>query len=240
MPKERFRYLAAFMGTGLATGLVVVLLTGAGGPAEWLLGGISGAAIGAIWVHLAAIPSSRTQSCWPLRNLRLHVRHLGSVAVAGVAAAAVVMAAAMFVEREAAAAITALTAIAAAIFLGGLDAATVRFMAMVGHSSITTIRDKCLPILSFFVPFSLLLLLYPDWLIAGTGAGLGLLSLAFMIVRVLAYRSFRQRVADWVVTFLFALTATTAISMPPAAPLIYLAGCMWLVQRATGISWLVP
>ena len=70
-----------------------------------------------------------------------------------------------------------------------------------------------------------------DWLHSGIGAGFGILTIVIVIMRVLSYRTFRKRVADWVITILLASLATIALIVPFAVP-DRMSSCYCLVGQA--------
>lgn len=238
-PGVAARYRLAVVGAGLAIGMAGLFLVGAGGPQEWLPGAVPGLLAGELWSRIEA---SRSDAAWPrwlsgYPPARTH--RLRKVAGLGVVAAGILLTLGALLEPPVVAAATLLTGVASAALLGRVEADRVQFMALVGHSSLATLRGYCLPLLGFFLPFALILALSLDWLVAGTGLGVGLLSLAIVAARVLAYRAYRRQFADWITALVLAGVTAAAITLPPAAPIVALAAILWLSKRASRVTWLL-
>lgn len=237
--KECIRYLALFTGVGLAAALAILLVVGAGGAKQLLFGAVLGVIAGLAWGRLFATTLTLNRLPMPISN-RVRGPHRAIFLVLGALSAGVTLVALnMVLDQTSSTAITMLVALSATVVLGSVDSAQVRFMTLVGHSSLETLRFHFIPIVCFFLPFVLILLISSNWLLPVIGAGTGILLVAVVIVRVLAYRAYRRQFADWATTLLLVFVAVVALSIPFAAPVAYLAAVFWLSKRASGQTWLI-
>ncbi|MBH1944640.1 hypothetical protein I5L01_10390 [Erythrobacter sp. YJ-T3-07] len=130
-------------------------------------------------------------------------------------------------------------ALMVALLAGQVDAAVVRYMAMVGRSAADLLR-RWLPLqLALLVPAAAVLALSQSGVAAGIAALAAFGLPAFTILRVLAYRAFDRMPADWLVTIIVAITAYLMLSLPPLGPLAILAAMVWLARRGRGARWLI-
>lgn len=233
------RYWLAVVAIGLAIGTMVLLLVGAGGPLHWLLGAAPGFLAGSLSDWLDTRRSKGTGPAWLSGFWPTSVHPLRTAMVLGLVAAGLLLALAAVLEPPVLAAATLLAGVLAAALFGSVDAERVRFMALVGHSSLATLGEHSRLLLGFFLPFALILALSFEWLVAGTGLGVGLLSLAIVAMRVLAYRAYRRQLAEWISAMLLGLVAAVAIALPFAAPFVVLAALFWLARRGRRTTWLL-
>lgn len=134
---------------------------------------------------------------------------------------------------------TAAISMIVSIVLGRIDASAVRYRTMVGHSSWAIVRSHITSLLTFFVPFAAALTLAPHRAPPAIAVVLGLAVTVFVAMRVLAYQSFPQRIADWFVTALVAVAAMAGLALPPVAVVAMVFGIVWLARRAATQTWLI-
>ncbi|NCP18406.1 MAG: hypothetical protein GW855_04505 [Erythrobacter sp.] len=131
-------------------------------------------------------------------------------------------------------------ALAVVILTGQVDATAVRYMAMVGNSSMELLR-KWLPLpIVLLVPAAAVLALSQSWVAASVTAVAAAGLPAITILRIFAYRAFSRVLADWLVTILIAVAAYLTFSFPPLGPLAIVAAILWLAWRGRDARWLVP
>ena len=239
-PSECARYFVVVIGFGLAVALTVFLVIGADSLIQWVPGAFFGLALGIGRSGLATWDIGRLYFPWRFRVRYTDARQLSYAGLSGIGTAIVLVGFNTFVQESMLAPLTTLTALIAAAWLGSVDMQRINFMAIVGYSSWATIRTDILPVLCFFIPFALIMLmLSSNSLFAAIGTGIGMLAALVVVLRILAYRAFPQLLADWTVAIILALVATTAVTVPFAAPIAYVAAIAWLGRRASNKSWLL-
>lgn len=123
--------------------------------------------------------------------------------------------------------------------LAAVDADSVRFMALSGYPVWRTCRHHGRSLLAFAALACPL-----AYLAAGT-AGLalaGAVAAAFllvMVLRILAYRIYRQRLADLLVSIALAELALILFAMPVLLPVVVIATLWWFWRRADQATWLI-
>lgn len=236
---EQLAFALPLFGLAVALGFAYLVVANAHRPTLWLAGTMLGAIAGFAWAQIARIILER-QSIF-LRWLRpRQLRRtgayttlvvLGCILGAAIAVAPFRMPVIMIA--------TAVISLIVSIVLGRIDASTVYYRTMMGHSSWAIVRSHISPLLTFFVPFATALTLAPHWAPPAVALVLGLAVIVFVALRVLAYQSFHQRIADWFVTVLIAMVAMVGFALPPAAPVAMLFGIVWLARRAASRKWLI-
>ncbi|MCW3847858.1 hypothetical protein OF829_11460 [Sphingomonas sp. LB-2] len=233
------QYLLLLIGPALAMLAMIFLLAGLRYPACWLATMPAGIAAGFAW-HRFSRPSRRFAPAEALARRRaLLFDRPVPTAIAGIAAAAMLLALGSLLREAGMTALALATSLAASAVLGGADAAKVRFMAQAGYRATRTVALHASSLSAFTLAFCLPLLLARQFVPAATAAGLAALVLAVLAVRVLAYRIHARRTADWIATLLLAAVALAAILVPFAAPLVLLLILGWLFRRAGRVTWLI-
>lgn len=120
-----------------------------------------------------------------------------------------------------------------------VDAATVRYMTLMGHSPISLLRHWLPTQLTLLLPFGAVLALAQNWLAVGVVAAVALGLLVLTTTRIFAYRAFSRLIANWVVTGMIAATGYVILTLPPLGPLIMLAAIVWLARLGSGKRWLL-
>lgn len=238
-PTERICYVVPIFAIGLAAGLAVVEILNLDFSALWMVSTLSGAAAGWAWpIVTRALRERRfVFVSWP--GLGRSRRPWPMPVVAAIGAGNGIICALLPVDLPVAAAVTIASGIVASALLGRVDAAKVSYMTMVGHSSPSIIAAHLAGLLGFFIPFAAALAIAAEFPLTLIGALFAFAVPVFATMRILAYRSFGRRFADWVVTILFAITALIALSLPPVAPLFVLVSLIWLFRRAVSRTWLI-
>ena len=122
---------------------------------------------------------------------------------------------------------------------GRVDAATVRYMTLMGHSPASLLRHWLPAQLMLIVPFGAVLALAQHglaaWVAAAVALGLPVLTAA----RIFAYRAFSRVIADWVVAAIVAASGYAAMTVPPLGPVVMMAAIVWLVHLGAGKRWLL-
>lgn len=191
------------------------------------------------------IPYVRERVCrwWrdltPRRGFAL-LRHQHALMIAAAVSVAVgTLCACLPQERYLAAIFTGGYGLAVILLTGRVDAGTVRYMTLVGHSSASLVR-VWLPIqLALLLPATAVLLLAQSWVAAGVAAVIALGLPAITALRVFAYRAFSRVIADWMVTSLIAAAGYAALTFPPLGPVIIVGAVVWLAKRGSGSRWLL-
>jgi len=126
-----------------------------------------------------------------------------------------------------------------ALMLTGVDNATVRFMTIAGHPSRSIISHHAKGVATF------LAVSVPGcWIILGPVA-VGIVAsvcaaiLLLLTLRVLTYRLYAKRLADFLVSFLAGLLMLVAFSMPVVLPLIAIVLFGQLQRRGRAKTWLL-
>jgi hypothetical protein len=125
------------------------------------------------------------------------------------------------------------------VLTGRVDAATVRYMTLMGHSPTSLLRHWLPAQLTLLLPFGVVLALAQNWLAAGLTAAVALVLLSLTTARIFAYRAFSRLIADWAVAGVIALAGYAAITVPPLGPAIIIAAIVWLARLGSGKRWLL-
>lgn len=238
-PKHTLRYASSALALGSATAVALLHMASGGHAVEWINSSLVGAIAGLLWIGVSKALRKHAVHLRFWRGLRVLRRSipLHRLSVLGLCAGllcAVLPGSPMMVASFAAA-----ITCAASVFLASVDAQEVRFMTMVGKPASSIAAFLLLPLAGWAAPFLLVLGLARDLLPAGVGGAVFLAASSFAVLRILAYRSFDKRLADWTVTGIVTGTAAIALSLTFAAPLVLLTGLVWLVRRAAPRDWLI-
>ena len=129
--------------------------------------------------------------------------------------------------------------LAVVLLTGRVDASVVGYMALMGHSSVSSIRSW-LPIqLALLVPMATVLLISQRWAAGGVTIAIAIGVSTYTALRVFAYRAFSRLIADWMVAALLLATVTVASAMPPLGPVIIIGALTWLARRGSRSRWLL-
>lgn len=122
---------------------------------------------------------------------------------------------------------------------GRVDAATVRYMTLVGLSPASLLRQWLPAQIFLIVPFGAVLALAQHWLAAGVAAAVALGLLVLTTVRIFAYRAFSRVIADWAVAAVVAASSYAAMTVPSLGPVVMTAAIVWLARLGLGKQWLL-
>lgn len=125
------------------------------------------------------------------------------------------------------------------VLTGRVDAATVRYMTLMGHSPASLLRHWLPAQIMLLLPFGAVLALAQNWLAAGLTAAVALGLLVLTTARIFAYRAFSRLIADWAVAGVIAATGYMALTIPPLGAAILIAAIVWLARLGSGKRWLL-
>lgn len=125
------------------------------------------------------------------------------------------------------------------VLTGRVDPSCVRYMTLMGYSSASLARAWFPMQLALTLPMLAVLLLAQNWIAAGVVAANATGLLVITALRIFAYRAFSCTMANWIVAGLVSIAGFTALTLPPAAPIIVIASIVWLVRRGSGSRWLL-
>lgn len=125
------------------------------------------------------------------------------------------------------------------VLTGRVDAATVRYMALMGHSPSSLLRHWLPAQIMLLLPFLAVQALAQNWLASGIFAAFALGLLVYTAARIFAYRAFRRLLADWVVAAVVLATGYVALTLPPLAPIIMIIAIVWLARLGSRTTWLI-
>lgn len=125
------------------------------------------------------------------------------------------------------------------VLTGGIDAATVRYMTLMGHSPTSLLRRWLPGQLALLLPFVVVSALVQNWLAAGVAAAVALGLLVLTTARIFAYRAFSRLIADWAVAGVIAAAGSAALTVPPLGPVVLAAAIVWLARLGSGKRWLL-
>lgn len=129
--------------------------------------------------------------------------------------------------------------LAVILLTGRVDASTVCYMTLMGHSSTSLLRHW-LPIqFALLLPIAAVLLLAQSWAAAGVAVLVALGLPIITALRIFAYRAFSRLIGDWMVTGLIAAAGYAALTFPPLGPVIVVAAIVWLARQGSGSRWLL-
>lgn len=231
-------YLLVLIGSGLAMLAGIFLLMGLQIPATWLMAAPFGLAAGCAWHWVWGSSLLAPRSGW----MRMRGRLVGRpvlVAIVGIMTGVVLVILDRIVGDTGMAVLTALLSLVAITILSAVDASKVRFMAQVGYSAPRTLALHLSLPLVFIATLLLPMLLAQQTFLSVVTAGVGGPVIAVTVTRVLAYRIYDRRIADWVCTLLLTVVALAAIPTLFAAPFVFLLGLGWLGRKSSRVTWLV-
>ncbi|MCM0000739.1 MAG: hypothetical protein NBV68_15280 [Erythrobacter sp.] len=125
------------------------------------------------------------------------------------------------------------------VLTGRVDAATVRYMTLMGHSPASLLRHWLPAQIMFLLPFGAVLALAQNWLAAGLTAAVALGLLVLTTARIFAYRAFSRLIADWAVAGVIAAAGYVALTVPPLGAAILIAAIVWLARLGSGKRWML-
>jgi hypothetical protein len=225
-------------GIAVASGYAGLMMLGAMDWALWAIGTMAGTIAAALWqIGLRMSEQSNVRwSGWEARMSRPAVSWVVlSIIGAGAGAACLFLP----IGLPGRTVFTVLACLAASMMLGQVQAETVSFMTMVGHSSAAVIRGHLPRIIGFLASFTLVLVIAREWTCAAMAGAFLVAMPMLMVLRILAYRSFGRRMADWMVVVVIALAAMAGMMLPLLVPVVLLSGLWWLARRAAEQTWLI-
>jgi hypothetical protein len=125
------------------------------------------------------------------------------------------------------------------VLTGRVDAATVHYMTLMGHSPASLLRHWLPAQIMFLLPFGAVLALAQNWLVAGFTAAVALGLLVLTTARIFAYRAFSRLIADWAVAGVIAAAGYGAMTVPPLGAAILIAAIVWLARLGSAKRWML-
>ncbi len=125
------------------------------------------------------------------------------------------------------------------VLTGRVDAATVRYMTLMGHSPASLLRHLLPAQIMLLLPFGAVLALAQNWLAAGLTAAVALGLLVLTTARIFAYRALSRVIADCAVAAVVAASGYAAMTVPPLGPVVMMAAIVWLARLGSGKRWLL-
>lgn len=125
------------------------------------------------------------------------------------------------------------------VVTGRVDAATVRYMTLMGHSANSLLRHWLPAQLTLLLPFGVVSALVQNWLAAGLTAAVALGLLVLTTARIFAYRAFSRLIADWAVAGVIAAASYAAMTVPPLGAAILIAAIVWLARLGSAKRWML-
>ncbi|MCP9222290.1 hypothetical protein MKP08_05960 [Erythrobacter sp. LQ02-29] len=149
------------------------------------------------------------------------------------------LAASRLVSNDTVAGIAICGSIVCMLPMTAVDAELVRFRTIVGHGSGAIVADRCTAIAWFAgiaVP-ACLALVEPvaAGIVAAICGGFALVA----TIRIMAYRLYRRKQADLLVSVMLGVLAISALSVPPLSPALAAAMLWYLHRRARQACWLL-
>lgn len=127
--------------------------------------------------------------------------------------------------------------LAIVVLAGPVDAATVRYMTLMGHPARSLLR-RWLPIQgALAAPVAIVLLAAGRWEAGGIAALVAVGLPAITAIRILAYRAHGRIAADWVVAILLLAAGLATTLLPPLGPIVLAAGTLWIARRGSDAVW---
>lgn len=126
-----------------------------------------------------------------------------------------------------------------ALALTTVDDEIVRFMTITGHGSWRIVARRMRGVMLFAGAAAPACMLAFGTLVAGIVAAASTAALLLMTIRILAYRLYGKRFAEFLVLMLVAAIAFVAFSMPVILPLVAIAIPWQLHRRAVAKTWLL-
>lgn len=232
-------YIVPLLAAGIIAGLSAMAAVGIVNLGSAALGICAGVAGG------LAIPfvRERVRRWWrdltPTKKFDV-LRHKNALTISAAVSCAIGTICALLPEDNILAAILAgIYNVVVILLTGRVDAASVRYMTLVGQSSFSLLRHW-LPIqLALLVPVGAVLVLAQNWIAAGVVAAATLGLLVLTTLRIFAYRALSRLIADWVVAGLIAATGYVALTFPLLGPVIMTAAIVWLIRQGSGSRWML-
>lgn len=238
-PGEWLCYVLPLLGAGILLCLTGMAVLGILHPQSAILGTGSGVVGG------LAIPfvRERVRRWWrdlaPTRGLDL-LRHKHAPMIGGLVSVAMGTICALLPQVGHLDAIaTGGFGLVVILLTGRVDAATVRYMTLVGHSSSSLVR-VWLPIqIVLLLPLTAVLLLGQNSNAAGMAAVVAAGLMAVTALRIFAYRAFSRLFADWIVAGSILVAGYAALAFPPLCPVVIIVAIVWLARRGSASRWLL-
>lgn len=238
-PSDWFSLMIPMLVAGIFGGLAAMATIGILDPESAVLGTCAGVAGG------LAIPfvRERVRRWWrdfiPGRGFDL-LRHQNALAICSAVSAAIGIICAWLPQAGFLGPVVAGGyGLVVILLTGRVDAATVRYMTLMGHSPALLLRHWLSIQLALLLPFEGVLVLGQNWLSAGVVATVGSGLLILTAVRIFAYRAFSRLIADWFAVGIIAATGYATLTVPPLGPVILVALIIWLVRQGSGSRWLL-
>ena len=125
------------------------------------------------------------------------------------------------------------------LLTGRLDFGTVRYMTLVGHSSVSLMRNWTPIQLWLLLPFVLVLTFAQIWVAASVAALLVSGLTAITTLRIFAYRAFSRLAADWLVAILILVSGYGTLTFPPLGVAAIATAIVWIAWRGSASRWLL-
>lgn len=236
---EWLGYIVPLFASGIVVGLVGMATIGIFHPPSAILGTVGGIAIG------LALPFVRERLHRRWRSFALSGKITSSrpqhalIISAAISAVAGLICAFLPRENYLDAGIAGSFALVVSLVAGRVDAAIVRYMTLMGHSSMSLLRHWLPLQCALLLPLLAVLLIAQSWVPAGVTALIFLCLLSITTLRIYAYRATSRLIADWWVTGVIFATAYAALTLPPIGPIIAIVAIAWLAQRGLASRWLL-
>jgi hypothetical protein len=233
----------AFVSFATLLAMAVII---AAGPATLLypsgLGYFLAAALAGIaargLLHLAANASlsGRNSKALP-RVLLILAGNWRSGAILGLAVGFMAATGSMLLAEEASMALALLLVCISALARASLDAGSVRFMAQSGFSPWQAIRKHSRALVAFGCTVLPIYALTAGLVTAVLAGGIVLLILLVMIARLLCYRLYPKRLADFTVSIILITTVLAGIAVPLLTPIVFALPIVRLWNMASVRTW---
>lgn len=238
-PGDWLSYIAPLLIAGILLGFSGLGAVGILNPTGAALGACAGVAGG------LGFPFVRERVlCWwrdiiPKRGLNL-IRHRRATTIGAIAAALLGAIGAILPQGGYLDALWAgAYGFMVVVVTGRVDAATVRYMTLMGHSATSLLRHWLPAQLTLLLPFGVVLVVVQNWLAAGLTAAVALGLLVLTTARIFAYRAFSRLIADWAVAGVIAAAGYGAMTVPPLGAAILIAAIVWLARLGSAKRWML-
>ncbi|WP_404372624.1 hypothetical protein AB5I39_06360 [Sphingomonas sp. MMS24-J45] len=236
--QARRRYALAWHGIGLMTMAVVTLIVRA--P---LLGFSLASYVGGPILAGATAAFDPGRHSTRVRNGQRKARTWAQSHRAGILSAAILMLTLLLpgIERGSSAmmAIATVAATLLALSLTGVDDEVVRFLTISGQGPWQIIWRQARSVIVFAVLAAPLLAVCANSALAAIVVAVAAVALLLMSARILAYRLYPRRSADFIISILCAMLLFVAFSMPVLAPVLGVLLIWHLSRRAGPKTWLI-
>ena len=238
-PGDWLSYIAPLLVAGILLGFFGLAAVGIFNPGGAALGACAGVIGGLAFPFMRERVLRLWRDITSQRRLNL-IRHrrapiIGAIAAAGLGAIGAILPQGGYLDGLWAGAY----GLMVIVLTGRVDAATVRYMTLIGHSPASLLRQWLPAQLLLIVPFGAVLALAQHWLAAGVAAAVALSLLVLTTARIFAYRAFSRVIADWVVAAVVAASGYAAMTVPPLGPVAMMAAIVWLARLGSGRRWLL-